>query len=571
MARRIPRTIKFTAPVSRVSSRYKADLSAWWLRSGTTMPFHTAQANIPMGSARLGTEHITGDFQRFGQGVRATSAKLWSSALPSERFARWLHGFEWLYDLHAVGSAEARNSARSYVDSWVDAFDTYHTFAWQSDLLAKRVLAWGLCWSPTLNTDNLSDLAERRRRCYMRQVHYLRRTHRLLSNGVPQIEGYAALLAASVRADNTRAFDSAALRLEDALSEQILPDGGHISRSPEKSLEVYMTLSALDSLLEVRGRPAPPAMSRAMDRIVPMLAFFSHTDGALASFHGSGVGDARALSSALSSSASKPFAFAPHSGYQRLQRGDTVIVMDVAPPAPFPYDTGAHISPLALEMSVQSGRLVVSCGFSDEQPLSWRSAVRGIAAHSTVDIIGSDASRIEPSADGDDEKLHIRRDASPMKADRREAEPGVVVEGVHQGYVSSAGLMHRRRLFLSQDGRDVRGEDTLSVQDKGRSQLASDQSVAVRFHLHPDVNATVSADGTHIRLAIGSEKWAFLAGAPNCQFRLEPSAYLSEGSQPSKTKQIVLSGKVESLLDSPIRWAFRRVSPPGVRASDGDV
>lgn len=560
MARRIPALAQASQSVSDWSAHYRADMAAWGLgRKLAKRPFHTAKADTIRGSARIGADRVDGKFERFGQQIDTQGSNLWNQALPSERFAEWLHGFEWLYDIHAVGSAESRNAARQYVDSWVEAYGDYHSFAWHPSVLSRRLLALGLCWSPTLNTDSLSDLALKRRECSLKQARYLKRTRKLIKPGYEQIEADIALSVMSVRDDAATIPDNIVARLDDSLSDQILPDGGHVSRSPEVGLKVFASLVALDTLLEARGLPAPPAVSRAIDRLGPTLAFFSHTDGGLATFHGSGEGDPRTRAAAMARSVSKPFAFAPHSGYQRLACGNTVVLMDVAAPAPFPMDSDAHVSPLAFEMSVAEGRLIVSCAFSPEQPLSWKQAVRRISAHSALDIVGASASQFaEPRRGFTDPVRHIRRDSSPITANRREAEPGVVVEGSHEGYTSSAGLIHRRRVFLAQSGADVRGEDDLVVTDEGRAQLSKDDDVAIRFHLHPDVKASLAPEGSHIRLDIGDARWVFLANAPGLRFCLEASAYLGAGSRPVPTQQIVLSGKVEESIGAPIRWALRK-------------
>ncbi len=54
----------------------------------------------------------------------------------------------------------------------------------------------------------------------------------------------------------------------------------------------------------------------------------------------------------------------------------------------------------------------------------------------------------------------------------------------HDGYRSLYGIIHRRRLWLSPDGGDLRGEDAFLGYD-GRLITVPDQRFIVRFHLHP--------------------------------------------------------------------------------------
>ena len=55
------------------------------------------------------------------------------------------------------------------------------------------------------------------------------------------------------------------------------------------------------------------------------------------------------------------------------------------------------------------------------------------------------------------------------------------------------GLIHKRSLMLGNDGKELRGADQLIA--KGRKKIRESAAYAVRFHLAPGVEATVTADG----------------------------------------------------------------------------
>ena len=67
----------------------------------------------------------------------------------------------------------------------------------------------------------------------------------------------------------------------------------------------------------------------------------------------------------------------------------------------------------------------------------------------------------------------------------------------------------------------------------------------LRFHLHPDVDATLDLGGTAVSLALKSgEIWVFRHDGA-ADLKLEPSVYLESGRlKPRATKQIVLSAAV---------------------------
>jgi uncharacterized heparinase superfamily protein len=70
-------------------------------------------------------------------------------------------------------------------------------------------------------------------------------------------------------------------RLSRALDAAVLPDGGHRSRSPQATLQLLLGLLTLDDILLQRGREAPKAVGRAVDRLGAAVRFFTMGDGGL--------------------------------------------------------------------------------------------------------------------------------------------------------------------------------------------------------------------------------------------------------------------------------------------------
>ena len=523
-------------------------------------PFRAGSPPALGGSITRGQAVRDGTFSRLGQTVSAPADALWSTPLPSERFAAWLHGFGWLEDLAALSDSDAvSRTASLYTDAWAAEYGRYNRFVWQPHILARRLVNALAFWSPLLDGEG----ADARQRTLTRQARYLRASTARLAPGLDRIRGSVALALFALRTNDADALANAQAALGDHLSAQILPDGAHVSRSPETTLAALTLLRALDRQLEHHNLAASNAVSRAMDRMAPMIAFFSHTDGGLAAFHGGGEADVGAVGRITAGLTSKPFAFAPHSRFQRVQRDGTVLLMDVGGAAPFPFDGEAHLAPLAFELSTPEGRLIVNCGWSPDQPEAWRVPMRRTAAHSTLDVAGVDAGRLGRRDDiaipyrGDP----VLRGSAPVQVERRDADIGVIIEGAHSGFLPAAGAIHRRRVFVSETGDDVRGEDSLVPGRDAMDAFDSGRDVCLRFHLHPDVAATPGADGRHVRLDLpDGGAWVFLSTATREGFSLglEESAYLGAGNRPRPTRQIVLRGKADARGDLVLKWAIKR-------------
>ena len=90
---------------------------------------------------------------------------------------------------------------------------------------------------------------------------------------------------------------------------------------------------------------------------------------------------------------------------------------------------------------------------------------------------------------------------------------------------------------------------------------------AVRFHLHPDVDASLDMGGAAVSMALKSgEIWVFRTDG-RVKLSLEPSVYLEKTRlKPRATKQIVLSGRMMEYATR-TRWSLAKAqeTPIGIR------
>jgi len=98
----------------------------------------------------------------------------------------------------------------------------------------------------------------------------------------------------------------------------------------------------------------------------------------------------------------------------------------------------------------------------------------------------------------------------------------------------------------------VRGEDRLARIRRGES-----IPFALRFHLHPDVQASLVHDGTaaFLRLPSGA---AFRFDAAGGRVALEESIYLGSPVGVRRTEQIVLESTLAG-EEAFVKWSLRRL------------
>lgn len=538
---------------------------------------------IPLntGDAAQGLQIIDGQFALGSQILDVgTHGDPWSVPAPSQIYANRLHSFNWLDDLAALGlsrkhirknpdiSKHAGERARYLVDRWIAVYGKWNPFAWQEDILVNRVYSWLTNWQALLDGDKDSENAEIRRISLARQLRRLRKTYNHTPRGIYRLKAAACLVIAGACLDGKQEgfLDRGLDLLDDELEKQILADGGHISRSPAQTLNALEILIQTEEALDARGISGSKEIRRAIDRMAPIVSFFSTANGHQFSFHGGGTGSPRVTKILLARAKIKPkfFGYSQHTKFQKLERSGNVAMIDCGDAAPRPFDLDAHLAPLAMEMSTPAGPLFVNCGWNTGQPEQWRQPMRATAAHTTLILDNCDAGELLES--GLSAKLlgaAVAKDADGVSCSRNEQETGTWLEANHNGYLKTYGLCHRRRLYMDLTGTDIRGEDQLYV-PLGEDPLRRDQiPFAIRFHLHPSVKVTLAQD-QHSALLIqpGGIGWRFRAdGGP---LQLEKSVYLAEGSRPRRSEQLVVYGNAYGDSDGQtrsnrVRWTIKRM------------
>ncbi|MEJ2624597.1 MAG: heparinase II/III family protein [Pseudolabrys sp.] len=544
-------------------------LMRWRFGQAKTDRVVIAPQDLRTADATYASEIYAGRFSFAGKVVVPERRSPFEVMPPSDEWAVVMLSFSWLRHLRAADSAITRANARALIDEWINLQGGWHPLGWRPDILSRRVICW-LNQAPFVLQDADARFYRRYIRSLSRQVRYLRKTLNETRDGLPRLQALMALTCASLSIQGLSGQVRGNMRrLSEELNRQILPDGGHISRNPGVIIELLADLLPLRQLFSARHLQPPQAMNNAIDRMMPMLRFFRHADGNFAQFNGMGPTPVDLLATVLAYDDARgtPVSNAPHSGYQRMDAGDSALIMDTGRPPPLSVSQEAHAGCLSFELSWRQQRLVINCGLPAVNRENWRQVARATAAHSTVTFNDTSSCRFLEAVGLRKLLFGVPIISGPhdVRIERGMQNQGEWLRAAHDGYVPECGVVHTRVVRLGTDGRSLDGEDSFAGPDGKPLPPRTADEFAVRFHLHPALKASRLSDGYGVILMLPDrEVWTFSSFGDPVQ--IEESVFLSAADGPRRTTQIVIYGRARER--GKVRWLFRHTprSEPGGRA-----
>ena len=564
----------FTARKERFLNRVYARLAT---RTRAATGFVSSPEPRTIGSFAKGRQLVAGNFLFAGYLIEAPNASIWALKAPNAAFEGDLHGFAWMDDLAAVGDTFSRASMQSWLWEWIAQFGRGSGAGWTPDLTGRRLIRW-INHALFVLRGQESDRSDAFYLSLAQQTTFLSKRWHSASPGLPRFEALTGLIYAGLSLQGMEGLAKPAIKaLAKECAVQVDNEGGLPARNPEELLAVYALLTWAAAALEEAGLEVPAEHLGAIERITPTLRTLRHSDGGLARFHGGGRGQEGWLDQALAAAGiktSQPDGLSM--GFARLSAGRTSVIVDAAVPPRGNASRSGHASTLAFELTSGRRPLVVNCGSGASFGAEWRRAGRATPSHSTVVLDGYSSARLGDAVRAS--SLETLVDAPKhVPIEVSQAPDGLRFQGGHDGFCDIHGLTHARTLELTFDGRGLAGEDMLlAMEDAQKRQF--DRSMDdlrlggvpfdVRFHLHPEVDATLDLGGAAVTMALKSgEIWVFRHDG-KFNLALDPSVYLETGRlKPRASQQVVLSGRAVEYATR-IRWSLSKTQETAIGVRD---
>jgi uncharacterized heparinase superfamily protein len=387
-----------------------------------------------------------------------------------------LHYHLWAMDLAEIASnggvraAQASELYREYLLDWIGRCDLSQPgarhLAWNSYAIGTRLECWGQSarrlgsawWSEN------PEFAERFVTSFWRQAQHLANNIEWDLRGNHLVRDAVGLAWAGRFFEGPEAqrwVDQAFHLALDQVGEQVLADGGHFERSPMYHLHVMHDLKTISELVE--GEALRDAFSSELSRMEEFAAWVRHPDGGLLLFNDAALEDdcpshTKYANPNIHPSGGRHFS---ETGLAVWHSPKWTLFFDVGPIGPDYQPGHGHADNLTLECSYAGERLFVDAETHSYDRDERRAYDRSTAAHNTVCVDGTDSSEVWHI-------FRVGRRARPVDVNVVAESTRFDASAAHNGYVHLGGVIHRRRVQLTND-------DALAVSDRvegrGRHQL----------------------------------------------------------------------------------------------------
>ncbi len=466
----------------------------------------------------------------------------WSNRCPNHLLAR-LHGFEWLRDLRTISTNPSRKRARQLIAHWINYNHSWTTKSWLSpswrpDIVANRLSNWIAVYD-FFGASADDFFKQSFFKSLMRQYRYLRRIYTNVTDPLQAFTVLKGLIACACTLPRQKGrISSFVNNLQKVLKNQILPDGGHVSRSPALQLMILRDLIDIRSLLKSIEAEDPPFLQQAINAMAPLVRLFRHGDGGLADF----VGDIDPyavsfdcenippaivdMALSLADVRGRPPGRAPYMGYERCMGKSGLVLLSVKSfhneSALLSTGEEPGVNILDFEWSVGRQRIIKRCDM-----------IIQLADHSW---------------------LRVNDDAGSLALKRHSKDGNGYLAADFDQFIQGVAYRHQRQIYLSNEEGDFRGHDTFMLSQPAMAavrfvfarniEIQSQNTKKIKIKVYPSSTVIRKTESRKI-----TQTWSFITKGA--------SDVLWQDCKETGLPYLMLLTPLIKEKSQTIKWAFR--------------
>ena len=519
---------------------YNSKIYHLWLKSNQT---ETILHNINdpwLGEASLADAIFQGRYNFAGEEINSPNIPLWEPSGVGPWWIAEMHGFSWLRHFKARDGRAARQHARLLINNWLkNGHDKWNDTSWKIDIIGRRISAW-IAYAGMLQENADRKFIENFFKSLTIQSQHLNKIIKKYEHNPEIFTGLRGLIISGISLSRgKKRYYNAKKILVDALKNQILSDGCHISRQPSVTLDILTDLIWIRNAL-FENDELKEIIDAHITKMSHAIRSLRLGDGTLTRTNSGRASSRNAIDKILEKTGiklrSRISTSLSVSGFERMTAGRSIIIVNCVNSNKSKYK-GA----LSFEMSIGRDKLITNCGPAPNNDEKWIKALSSTAAHSTLVLENTNSSSIEQNR------------IAKITVDRKAETGNEIINVSHDGYKSLYASTHKRKLKLDSRGINLQGTDIILS--------GPNIKFKIHFHVHYRVNLQLTRNKERILLLLPSGGWEFYIINSNIEFdiTIEPSIYIEDNGEKKNTNQFTISGETIN-SGAQIEWRLTKTN-----------
>ncbi len=514
-----------------------------------------------VGNAKVGKLLTEGHYIFSGVQFELDVDNPWRIELPSTEVEQDLYGFSWLNDLAAYGNSNARKRAIDWIKNWNFYNSVGKTIGSDPYVTALRCLNLIRNWN-FLQRGLGSDQSETLKYLW-RQYKFLRLTCFFYPVGLKKLQILHSIFLLAFSYGMSRYSQKKMVKQMCRLLKRLFDTNGHMfGRNPEDLLNCFVILVEILNINRTNNylTQADLKVLRIIEKInAPILRGLRLGNGSLTRSHGGDMGCNGEIDKYLvASNVKAPSAITNMLGFERINAGRLVLIVDCARPDDSIQAFSPHASCLSFELSSGQRPIFVNCGPGGRFGTAYKRYCRSTQAHNSCCL--GDISQLEfayLSRKKRWPKEMIVDGPRNISVSRHKTLEATWLNLSHDSYEKKYGYIHHRKLLMLNSGKVFSGTDSFEINNHKKVMQKKVDKFYAYFHLHPDVELWDHPRLQTIILRLrNGEHWIFESdlGVVN----IEDSSFINSAAcEPQKTKRIVIKSSTLR-RKTEIKWSLRR-------------
>ena len=478
---------------------------------------------------------------------------LWKTSVREKLKFENLHSFLWLARLDRKNS---KTNTKNIIKSWIDIYFNYDPHTWETEITAKRVIAWSSNADITLEDSNKT-YKENFFLCLIKQSNFLLRNLNSIFYAPTKIISCAAIiLSGIIFKENNYNYKIGIKELEKIVKNYFDENGFPKSRNPE---EVYICLKYLILIREwfkEAQKPIPDFLNDIIKKCGDCYAMLSCSNKQFPLFNGATEINHKDYDLFLKNLKYK----FNNKNYEiadlvKIKKKKFEFFIDCGNPPPNNFVKYYQAGCLSFELSSNKQKIICNSGYGKYLSTKLKYLSRSTAAHSTLYI--NDTSSCIFQKNKFINKTYgnsLLQKHKIIKKNYTENKDFYSIVASHNGYEKQFGYIHTRSIKI------LKNEDTIFGQDELKKTKNSINSLYyfIRFHIYPNIKIVKTKAGNSILISLSNgEGWLL-----NCEtndFQIEKNIFLGNKNKIINNESVSISGNINKEIVS-IKWKIERVS-----------